>query len=199
MSKDNIFDNIFKSNDILPQKYCILFSRNNTKLANNIFCTTIDINSYNSVSGKKNYNISNKVYLIPNVGLIYNYLTKKFTKEIAIKIFNQYFNIYSLNNILQTKIFSSINKKLRYYISSAITYNTIHKKYNISINTNTNSCSLQLTLQGYMFKKYTEDITNFVRNKFSENLKLDDQTKKIMIHIQHNLKSNYTILNKVNI
>ena len=133
---------------------------------------------------------------------------KKFTKEIAIKIFNHYFDVYSLhNNIIQKHtsggkkgmVFSSINRRLRYYISSAITYNSINKKYNISINTNTNSCSLQLSLQGYMFKKYTEDISNLIRNKFLENLELDDQTKKIIIQIQDYLNKNYTILKRANI
>ena len=209
MVNDNIFENLFKSKDNRPQKYCILIIRNDTKLSNNLLFTTIDVNFYNSISTeKKNYNISNKVYLIPNVGLIYNYLMKKFTKEIAIKIFNHYFDVYSLhNNIIQKHtsggkkgmVFSSINRRLRYYISSAITYNSINKKYNISINTNTNSCSLQLSLQGYMFKKYTEDISNLIRNKFLENLELDDQTKKIIIQIQDYLNKNYTILKRANI
>lgn len=208
MVNDNIFENLFKSKDNRPQKYCIIIIRNDTKLSNNLLFTTIDVNFYNSISTeKKNYNISNKVYLIPNVGLIYNYLMKKFTKEIAIKIFNHYFDVYSLHNIIQKHtsggekgmVFSSINRRLRYYISSAITYNSINKKYNISINTNTNSCSLQLSLQGYMFKKYTEDISNLIRNKFLENLELDDQTKKIIIQIQDYLNKNYTILKRANI
>ena len=50
-----------------------------------------------------------------------------------------------------------------------------------------------------MFKKYTEDISNLIRNKFLENLELDDQTKKIIIQIQDYLNKNYTILKRANI
>ena len=192
MIKDNIFGRFFKVESINPKKYCSILSINK-QITNYTLGIVTDITCYKNISGKKNYNISNKLYLIPNIGLVYRYMLKKFTKEIAIKIFNNYFEINSFYHLIQNNYISSVNKRLKYY--SSVVLSNINNEYNISFNTNTNSCCLQLSLEGHLYKIYLDDITNLLLSKFSENLKLSNKTKKIINVINRKLTENYTILN----
>ena len=197
MIKYNTIDSFFKLESLHPKKYFSIFCINNKQITNNLLGIVTDISSYKNISGKNNYNISNKLYVIPNIGLVYRYMLKKFTKEIAIKIFNNYFEINSFYHLIQTNYISSINKRLKYYTS--VVLSNINNEYTISFNTNTNSCSLQLSIEGHLFKIYLDDITNLLLSKFSENLKLSNKTKKIINMLKRKLNDNYTLLNRKNI
>lgn len=126
---------------------------------------SITISDYNSVlMYNGSITFSNKMYQLPLLIYIYNYLKHKLNKDLVNIIIIKYFN--KLDNINKC----NVNKHLNFYLSTRFNKKNTDDKYILcSINTNTNSVGktynkynfkLLLNLQTYFYR----DINNILSN-----------------------------------
>lgn len=137
----------------------------------------------------KNFNykilyFSSKIYLIPKILVLY--LFKNFPKDIVRNILN---NILKDSNYIN--LLSNLNKNLNYYTSSYVYLQDEEKKYKISINSNTSTVSLQLSLKNYFYKNIIDEINFYLLTNFIINYDLDDDNKKYLENITFHIKKKY--------
>ena len=137
----------------------------------NVHCVIHKLDNYVIISKYRcnilsNYSktVSNKMYQLPLLNYMYNYLIKKLNKDIVNMIIMDYFNqLYNVDKY-------NISKYLRFYLSANLNYCEDKKKYILSsINTNTNSVGKTYNIYNFKllinFQKYfQQDINHILSN-----------------------------------